>query len=520
MRLRTVLISALVLVVSFGGATLALQWLTPGSMADKRPVVAAPPPLPPMTRTSVIVAPTAIAFTAIRDALEREAPRNFTGKRDNPVSQLLQNGEIGWTATRAPLNVVGKPPDQLGVSTVINGTLRATGQISTQAAGGLGNVLGGVLGRDVGRGVEQLAGRTLDQRADIRGTVAVASKPAILPNWRIEPNLTVQVAVGDSALSIAGVRLNVSNEVRPLLERSVNEHVGAVAARLRNDPFLEVAARREWAKMCRSIPLGTAGAGMPKLWLEVKPVRAFGAQPRVDAAAVILTLGVEAETRIVPNETKPDCPFPATLAIVPQAEAGRVAVAVPIDVPFTEVNRMISAQLTGKTFSTDKGSPFEATVRSAKLAPSGDRLLISLGVTATEKKSWFGLASEATVHVWGRPVLDRERQMLRLSDIAVDVESEAAFGLIGAAARAAAPYLEAAIAENAAIDLKPFAANARRSVEAALADFRGGGEGVRVDAAITDLRLVDIAFDATTLRVIAEADGTAQVSVTSLPAKP
>src|SRR3954465_11817133 len=110
MRLRNVLIAALVLVVSFGGATLALQWLTPGSMADKRPAVAAPPPLPPMTRTSVIVAPTAIAFTAIRDALEREAPRNFTGKRDNPVSQLLQNGEIGWTAKRAPLTVGGTRP--------------------------------------------------------------------------------------------------------------------------------------------------------------------------------------------------------------------------------------------------------------------------------------------------------------------------------------------------------------------------------------------------------------------------
>jgi len=29
---------------------------------------------------------------------------------------------------------------------------------------------------------------------------------------------------------------------------------------------------------------------------------------------------------------------------------------VPIDVPFTEVNRLVEAQLTGKTFSTDKGA--------------------------------------------------------------------------------------------------------------------------------------------------------------------
>ena len=42
---------------------------------------------------------------------------------------------------------------------------------------------------------------------------------------------------------------------------------------------------------------------------------------------------------------------------------------------------------------------------------------------------------------------------------------------------------------------------------------------MRVDAAVTDLRLVEIEFDAKTLRVIAEANGTAQVAVSALPAR-
>jgi hypothetical protein len=41
---------------------------------------------------------------------------------------------------------------------------------------------------------------------------------------------------------------------------------------------------------------------------------------------------------------------------------------------------------------------------------------------------------------------------------------------------------------------------------------------VRVDAAVADLRLVGIEFDAKTLRVIAEADGTVRVEVTRFPA--
>jgi hypothetical protein len=146
-------------------------------------------------------------------------------------------------------------------------------------------------------------------------------------------------------------------------------------------------------------------------------------------------------------------------------------------------------------------------------------LLISLHLRANENKSWFGLGAEATVHVWGRPVLDRERQMLRLNDIALDVESEAAFGLLGAAARAAVPYLEKALAENAVLDLVPLAANARQSIERAIADFRKNADGVNVEAAVTDLRLAGVEFDARTLRVIAEAEGTVRVTVTKLATK-
>ena len=146
-------------------------------------------------------------------------------------------------------------------------------------------------------------------------------------------------------------------------------------------------------------------------------------------------------------------------------------------------------------------------------------MLISLRLKANETKSWFGLGAEATVHVWGRPVLDRERQMLRLNDVALDVESEAAFGLLGAAARAAVPYLEQALAENAVLDLVPLAANARQSIERTIADFRKNADGVNVEAAVTGLRLAGVEFDAKTLRVIAEADGTVRVTVTKLANK-
>ncbi|WP_163595172.1 DUF4403 family protein, partial [Klebsiella pneumoniae] len=74
--------------------------------------------------------------------------------------------------------------------------------------------------------------------------------------------------------------------------------------------------------------------------------------------------------------------------------------------------------------------------------------------------SFFGFGAEATVHIWGRPRLDEQAQTLRLADVELAVESEAAFGLLGAAARAAIPHMQQALADRLVVDLKPFATNA------------------------------------------------------------
>jgi hypothetical protein len=550
--LSKIVIGALIVVIAGAGAVGAMKWLWPGA-GDRRPKLVDVPPLSPVTRNSVIVTPVAISLTAIRDALEAAAPRDFSGKPGMPMPPILANADIGWSVARGPFVVAGRP-DGLAISTTLNGSLRAAGQMTNPGGGaqdspggfpprgfpgppgGFPGPPGGFFGPPGGfpgppgaypgprggpgagqeQGAQGQTERTVEQRADISGDVALTARAMLLPGWRLDPNLVAQVTIADASLSLMGMKLSLADAVKPLLDRTVNEQVTALQKRIRDDPFLETAARREWTKMCRSISLGAAAAGVPDLWLELRPTRAFAAQPRINESALTLTIGVQAETRIVPNETKPDCPFPAQLELVPQIEEGRVNVAVPIDIPFTEVTRLLEAQLQGKTFPEDKSSAFTATVRGVTLAASGDRLLISLRIKANENRSWFGLGTEATIHVWGRPMLDRARQQLRLTDVALDVESHAAFGLLDAAARAAAPYLERTVADNAVVDLALFAANARKSIEAAIADFRKNADGVRVDAAATDLRLVGIEFDAKTLRVIAEADGTVRVSVTKL----
>jgi hypothetical protein len=512
--MRKIVTIVVLLVLFFAVALAVMDWLWPTPAPSGRPVLAAVPPLETVTRSSMIVAPVAVAESAIREALEAQAPRNLSGKKDNPLAQLLANADLGWTVMRSPLHVTGRS-DALLISTVLTGTLHVTGELG-DVAGSLTGALGGLINRNLGQNLQRLTGKVIDQRADFRGNVTLVSRPAITTNWRLEPNLTAQVSLADATMSISGVPLNVGNELKPVLDRAVNEQIAQLQNRLRGDPMLEETARREWAKMCRSIPISGAARGMPTLWLELRPARAFVAQPHIDAREVVLTIGVQAETRIVPSETRPSCPFPSQLEIVAHAERGRVEIAVPIDIPFTDIDKLLATQLTGKTYPQDGKGPVAITVRSASVAASGDRLLISLRVKGHEKKSWFGFGAEADIHVWGRPQLDRDAQILRLTDIELDVQSEAAFGLLGAAAQAARPQLRDALAEHAVVDLKPFAAEARKHIAAAVAEFSKQDPSVRVDAAITDLRLVGIDFDAKTLRAIAEADGSVKVAVSSL----
>ncbi|SFI22580.1 DUF4403 family protein [Bradyrhizobium sp. Gha] len=516
LNLKTVLIAIGVLAASFLISLKAMDWLSPRA-TNSAPPVAELPPLPPASKSSIVVAPVAIALSAIREQAEKASPRNFAGKAENPISQILQDADIAWTAARGPMSVTGDK-DVLTLSTPITGKLNATGSLSGKATGALGDALGSVLGGDAAKRIGAINIKNLNASAEIKGNVVVTSRPKLAAAWHLEPNLGAQVNLGDSNLSVAGAKVNVPAQVKPLIDKTVNDQLNVVAERIRSDPSLRENAKVQWAKACRSIPLQGSGssAGLPPLWLEMKPTRAIAAQPRVDAQNVTLLLGLEAETRVTSTQTKPDCPFPDKISIVPPTGTG-VNIGVPIDVPFTEINKLIAAQMVGHTYPEDGSGPVEVTVKNVNVVPSGDRLLISLLVRAKEKKSWLGLGAEATVHIWGRPMLDQAQQTLRLADIQLAVESEAAFGLLGAAARAVVPQMQQALVQKATLDLKPIAANAREKIAAVIADFQKSEDGVKVEAVISSLTLADIAFDSKTLRVVAEAGGTLNVAVTKLP---
>jgi hypothetical protein len=78
------------------------------------------------------------------------------------------------------------------------------------------------------------------------------------------------------------------------------------------------------------------------------------------------------------------------------------------------------------------------------------------------------------------------------------------------------PYLQKTLAEQAVIDLKPFAADAKKRIGAAVSGFASQSAGLSASVIVNDLRLTGIAYDDKTLRIIADAKGSVNVAISSL----
>ena len=101
--------------------------------------------------------------------------------------------------------------------------------------------------------------KSLNASAEIKGNVTFTSRPKFAAAWHLEPNLAAQVTLGDTSLSVAGARVNVPAQIKPLIDKNVADQIAAAEARIRNDPAFERNARMQWAKACRSIPLQGTG---------------------------------------------------------------------------------------------------------------------------------------------------------------------------------------------------------------------------------------------------------------------
>src|SRR6202012_5670322 len=150
-KLKTALIAIAVVAISFFASLKLMDWLSPGPSIPKAALTQLPP-LPPATSRSFVMAPVSVSLAALRDAADRAAPRNFTGKADNPIAKVLQNADIGWTATRGPIAATGGD-GMLSLTTPLTGKINITGSLSSKATGAVNDAIGSLLGPEAAKHV-------------------------------------------------------------------------------------------------------------------------------------------------------------------------------------------------------------------------------------------------------------------------------------------------------------------------------------------------------------------------------
>ena len=265
---------------------------------------------------------------------------------------MLQNADIGWTASRGPITATGAQ-DVLSLATPLTGVLNVTGSLTSKATGAVGNALGSLLGDKAAKQIGSINIKELNAHAEIKGNVTITSRPKLAAAWHFEPNLAAQVNLGDTALSVAGARVNVPGAGqaadRQDRRRADGGGVGANPQRSR------VRAERAGA-MGQGLPLDSA-AGHRREFDAAAAVARSAAGPRDRDPAARRCAGDHGHGRRrggdphhLRRETKPDCPFPEKISIIPPMPAG-VSIGVPIDLPFTDINKMLQTQFARKNLS-------------------------------------------------------------------------------------------------------------------------------------------------------------------------
>jgi hypothetical protein len=486
MRIVALAVSAVIALVAAAALILLPAWRS-SSFQAALPAIPPATPLPPLpSPSSTVIVPIEVRLDGIARHLNARLRRSGAEEEENFARDLLRDDRMAYSWTRGDL-ALSAQDGALVVAAPLTGRVTAEGRLAFARVTGA---------------------------ADIEGTATLRARPTLRTSWRIDPGLHgFAVDIREANLRLGPVSTSARRIATRLAERYVERALPDLNAAIAEDAFLETAARRAFADLCRSHPVRRPD--LPAIFVEVRPRRAIAAQPRITGEALALVIGIEAEIRISDSETRPDCPFPSELVLVDPPAEGPLAVAAPVELTFGAVNAALT-RLNGRTVE-DRARGIAVEIGRVTVRPAGTRLLVSAEVRARPPGIAGRLAGafSGTVHALAEPRLDAETRSLRLRDVALDVGSRepltAAFG------GTAAALVEGFLAEQTTIDLSRELDRLNAAAETAVRELAARREGVRLDIRLNRSTLEGLAFDGERLRVTVLLGGTLRAEVVDIP---
>ncbi len=425
--------------------------------------------------------PVSVSIAAVGEALERKTPKQESDSRKNSLGRSFAQSELNWNLSRSRLQVSGRS-GALYIATELSGEVHARGTI------------------------QQLA-RKIDfsTNGDVLANVSLTTSPTLETNWRVSPNLSeVKIDIQKADIPIKRIgNLNVRGDILPGIRTTADALRTQLNQSVARSDFFEQAARKGWKRLCGSTPLGEDS----DLWLETRPVVARAAQIRIGRKDIHTTIGVEVKTRILTEQTQPECPFPRTL-LLEEPKPGSFEIVMPAIIDYETLERTLAEEVVGKSV----GKNISIAIKAIRVLPYGEKILLETEV-ASEAKMLSGTEVKGVLYVVAEPELDAGTQTITLENVALDIDSQNV--LFSMAGKAAEPLLLEAVSKRLPFDLGPKLEELRNSAEEAISTL--SSENVSVTGKVRQVRITRLDVGPEHLRLILTAEGRVRARVQAIP---
>ena len=439
------------------------------------------PVLEPLAeRLSRATIPVTVPTAAVGEALEHRTPKRDSGLRKNVLGGRFIQSELSWDLVRSDLRVSGHR-GALSVATELSGEARATGTL---------------------RLIRKF---DVSARGDVLASVSFTANPTLETDWRISTNLSktkIDIQRADIPIKRIG-NLDVGKHIIPGVQITAEGLRTQLNRSVARSNFFRQAAEKGWKKLCGSTPLGENSG----LWLETKPVVARAAQVRIGRKEISISIGVEVKTRVLTEQTEPQCPFPRTL-LLEKPKPGNFEIVMPTIMDYETLERTLAEETVGKSL----GKNVSIAIKAIRIHPHGERLLLETTV-AVEADHLSGTAAKGTLYVIAEPRLDAKAQTITLENVRLDIDSQNV--LFSMAGKAAEPLLLEAVSKRLPFNLGPKLEELRNEAEDAISAL--SSENVSVMGKVRRVRITRLDVGPEHLRLLLTAEGGVRATVQAAP---
>lgn len=320
------------------------------------------------------------------------------------------------------------------------------------------------------------------------------------PDWRLRSSTRPLAPSFPVRCEVTPLRIDVTNRfIAPVVAQQLR--IAAIEID-RNFPAaanLKPDAQKIWSSLRTPIEIA------PRTWLLFEPSRVALSPLTGRGTEAVTTLTLHAMTRVTVGARPPVAtqPLPPLASAAPSPAALRVPLHV--DLPWSEVARVLGTQVNGKSLKTSEGNLTVESLSMSAAPPARLQIDAKIDYRAGMLSSYRG-----TVAFSGTPKLDAATSTLTMPDLEYVLGSDAGF-IARTADRLAHDSLRDRLRQSLRIDLQPHMNRLRNDVARALTRQLAPGTSMR--GRVDDMRITALTPRPEGLALQLLATGAAEITV-------